>query len=72
MAELNQGDLVTHWTHGDQVGYIAEIEPDQYSWDDPVYHVVWPPWGRNAIAVPYRKQRNLRRFEIPASSKAPS
>jgi hypothetical protein len=72
MTDLNlkQGDLVTHWAARGEVGYIAEIEPDRYSWDDPVYHVVWPHslGSASGIAIPYRRYHSLRRFPIPDSS----
>ena len=66
--ELAAGDLVTHWRDPERVGYVAEIEPDKYSFDDPTYHVVWPCNGVvNGVlmAIPYRRYHHLRLFEIP-------
>jgi hypothetical protein len=69
-TDLKQGDLVTHWSARGEVGYIAEIEEDRHSWNDPVYHVVWPHLLGSAseIAIPYRRYHSLRRFQIPDSS----
>lgn len=69
--ELKVGDLVIHYSNSERVGYVAEIEPDAYSWDDPIYHVVWPGLNNSSagpIAIPYRRYHALWHFERPESS----
>lgn len=69
--ELKVGDLVTHYSAPERVGYIAEIEADQYSYDDPIIDVVWPGLNNSSagpIALPYRRYHALWHFERPESS----
>jgi hypothetical protein len=65
--ELKVGDLVVHYSNSERVGYVAEIEPDTYSWDDPIYHVVWNG-AAEPMAIPYRRYHALWHFERPESS----
>jgi hypothetical protein len=65
-TKLEVGDRVTHWSHQDSPGVVVEIEPDEYSFDDPTFHVVWifneagEPVGP---AIPYRYYHHLKKVE---------
>jgi hypothetical protein len=65
-TRLQVGDKVWHWSHPDPArpGTVVEIEPDEYSFDDPTFHVVWDtdddgnPAGP---AIPYRYYHYLKK-----------
>lgn len=46
-------DKVVRMREPDRVGTVVEIEPDEYSFDDPIFHVVWVEGGP---AIPHRRQ----------------
>lgn len=49
MNEIKQGDKVTHWSHGDTLGTVVEIEQDRYH-NACTYGVAWSEGGP---VIPY-------------------
>jgi len=41
----------------ERIGTVMKIEPDQYSYDDPIFHTVFV---ENGPAIPLRRDKNLR------------
>jgi hypothetical protein len=57
--EIKAGDKVTHWSRKEP-GTVVEVEPDEYSSDDPIYHVQWIPGGP---LIPMRRHHHLKKVE---------
>ena len=54
--EIRAGDKVTHYARTEP-GTVMEVEPDEYSSDDPIYHVQWNPEGP---WIPMRRYHYLK------------